>query len=107
LPFRGGLRHRRAADGILSGFTPECDRPLPRAELRAEEWATWSIGQTFGIKIPLGENPLPKTMVLEAHAVPNLSAGHPNSSTEVLVNGVPVGVWEFRYVPQFEIRRAR
>jgi hypothetical protein len=69
-----------------------------------EDWATWSGGQDFGIKLPIHADEWPETVTVEAQVVPNLSEGHPDSSADVLVNGEPVGRWEFHYVPQFEIR---
>lgn len=69
-----------------------------------EDWATWSESRDFGIKLPIRAGELPESVTLEAQVVPNLSENHANSSAEVLVNGEIVGRWNFRYVPQFEIR---
>lgn len=73
----------------------------------AEDWATWSEGQEFAIKLPLRGGELPDSTTLEAQVVPNLSEGHPNSSAEVFVNGEDVGRWEFHYDPQFVIRTVK
>lgn len=82
----------------------EATNLLDSASFAPESWATWSLGQDFEIKLPIADPPTRGDIVLSLHLAASLKPSHqPHLTSEISVNAVRVGRWEFNYEPGFHI----